>query len=71
MRTRRSPRKQERLWRELGGVERVQPKQRLKLVVRTENGVQTLACGHSVALPPCWAGRFPRERHCEQCWSAL
>lgn len=66
--TRRSPRNQEHLWRALGLT--VQPRQALvvlRTVVSTADRRQTLSCGHVVPLPPCWAGRAPRERRCEEC----
>lgn len=70
MRTRTSPRNQERLWRILGGSQPKPQRAILHLVVRTENGQQTLSCGHSVPLPPCWSGRYPRERRCFECEAA-
>jgi hypothetical protein len=69
MNTRTSPRNQ-RLYRALGAFKASVSARRLKIVTSTKDGVQTLLCGHTVALPPFWAGRFPRERHCEQCWTA-
>lgn len=67
MRTRRSPRNQEILWRAFSGAIAKRAPARIKLVARTENGTQFLVCGHSVTLPPCWTGRYPRERHCPTC----
>lgn len=42
--------------------------ERLKLVVQTIDGYQTLECGHSVALPPFCGGSYPRIRHCPECF---
>lgn len=67
MRTRRSPRNQEILWRALGGATPRPVVAVLRMVTETRDGLQILSCGHSVPLPACWTGRFPRERRCEEC----
>ena len=71
MRTRRSPRNQERLWRQLGSQPpKIDRSKFLRTVTATAKGEQTLSCGHSVPLPLPWSGRFPAHRFCEQCQEA-
>ncbi len=69
MRTRRSPRNQELLWRILGGSAKPRRDRSrfLRQVARTIGREQILTCGHSRELPPMWAGRPPAQRYCPEC----